>query len=158
LLATLLACETTPPRTYSAELQPHENAAELQSIGDAVLQRVNAHRATLGAPALQRHPGLDAIARRHSAAMAQGAGFSHGGFSRRAKQSRSVVDSFRVSENLAYNFGHANPAARAMVSWLNSPAHRRELERPAFRYTGIGIARAPDGKTYFTQLFIHPKR
>ena len=65
---------------------------------------------------------------------------------------------FRASENLAYNFGHADPAARAMETWLDSSAHRREMERGTFRLTGIGVARTPDGKYFFTQLFLHPKR
>ena len=72
-----------------------------------------------------------------------------------ATQMRLAVDYFRESENLTYNFGHADPVARAMASWLKSPAHRCELERPAFCYTGI--AQVPHGKIYFTQLFIHPK-
>ena len=90
--------------------------------------------------------------------MAQGAPFSHSGCSRRATQARTVADFFRASENLAYNFGHAAPAARAMESWLTSSAHRREMERAAFRLTGVGAARTPDGKYFFTQLFLHPKR
>ena len=94
----------------------------------------------------------------HSAAMAQGASFSHSGFLRRATQARTVAEFFRASENLAYNFGHADPAARAMESWLDSSAHRREMERGTFRLTGIGVARTPDGKYFFTQLFLHPKR
>lgn len=158
LLVIGTGCESTPMRTYSAALQPHERPDELQTIGVNVLQRVNTHRATLGAPKLQRHPRLDQIARTHSAAMAQGAGFSHSGFSRRATQARTVADFFRASENLAYNYGHADPAARAMESWLNSPTHRREMERATFRLTGIGVAYAPDGKYYITQLFLHPKR
>jgi uncharacterized protein YkwD len=158
LLTALLGCETTPRRTYSTELQPHENAAELQAISTEVHRLVNAHRASLDASELQRHPRLDQIARQHSAAMAQGASFSHSGFSRRATQARTVAEFFRASENLAYNFGHADPAARAMESWLDSSAHRREMERGTFRLTGIGVARTPDGKYFFTQLFLHPKR
>ncbi len=158
LLTALLGCETTPRRTYSTGLQPHGNAAELQAISTEVRRLVNAHRASLDASELQRHPRLDQIARQHSAAMEQGASFSHSGFSRRATQARTVAEFFRASENLAYNFGHADPAARAMETWLDSSAHRREMERATFRLTGIGVARTPDGKYFFTQLFLHPKR
>ena len=147
LLTALLGCETTLRRTYSSELQPHENAPEFQAISTEVHRLVNAHRASLDAPELQRNPRLDQIVRQHSAAMAQGASFSHSGFLRRATQARTVAEFFRASENLAYNFCHADPAA-----------HRREIERGPFRLTGIGVARTPDGEYFFTQLFLHPKR
>ena len=55
LLTALLGCETTPRRTYSTELQPHENAAELQAISTEVHRLVNAHRASLDGPELHRH-------------------------------------------------------------------------------------------------------
>ena len=55
LLTALLGCETTPRRTYSTELQPHENAAEFQAISTEVHRLVNAHRASLDGPELHRH-------------------------------------------------------------------------------------------------------
>ena len=47
--------------------------------------------------------------------------------------------------------------ARAMRSWLDSRSHRMALEYSSFQVTGIGVAKAPNGSYYFTQLFVLPK-
>jgi len=43
---------------------------------------------------------------------------------------------------------------RTLKSWLAGQHHRENMLSPAFRETGLGIAKSPDGKTYVTQDFL----
>jgi len=97
------------------------------------------------------------VARRHSARMAQGGAFSHQGFKQRATAIGRFMPYRTVAENLAYNYGNADPAARAFNSWLNSPKHRQAMEDLHFTHTGLAVAKSPSGRFYFTQLFVLPR-
>ena len=100
---------------------------------------------------------ISRVARRHSARMAQGAAFSHQGFKQRATAIGRFMPYRTVAENLAYNYGNADPAARAFNSWLNSPKHRQAMEDLHFTHTGLAVAKSPSGRFYFTQLFVLPR-
>ena len=139
-------------------IQPHEDAGELEALSRAVHEKVNAHREANGLAALQLHEGISRIARRKSAAMAQGGSFTHVGFNTvRARQINQVIAYRRIGENLAYNTNHDDPAARAVQMWLDSPGHRENVEHPDYRVTGIAAARSEKGTIYFTQLFVMPR-
>ncbi len=47
----------------------------------------------------------------------------------------------------------ADPNREILEGWLHSPVHRKNLLAPAFNQTGIGIAVAPGGTLYYTQLY-----
>jgi uncharacterized protein YkwD len=144
-------------RSFDVSIQPHEDAAQLKALALAVHEKVNAHRAANKLSALRLDARLSRLARRKSAAMSQGGEFSHTGFKIRARQINQLIPCRHVGENLAHNTHVEGPAARAMEMWLNSPAHRRVMERPYFRVTGIAVAKSPGGQYYFTQLFVCPK-
>jgi uncharacterized protein YkwD len=138
-------------------LQPHEDAAELEQLVRQAHDRVNAHRASLGVTQLRLDARISRVARRHSARMAQGGAFSHQGFKQRATAIGRFMPYRTVAENLAYNYGNADPAARAFNSWLNSPKHRQAMEDLHFTHTGLAVAKSPSGRFYFTQLFVLPR-
>lgn len=138
-------------------LQPHEDAAELEQLVRQAHDRVNAHRASLGVTQLRLDARISRVARRHSARMAQGGAFSHQGFKQRATAIGRFMPYRTVAENLAYNYGNADPAARAFTSWLTSPKHRQTMEDPRFTHTGLAVAKSPSGQFYFTQLFVLPR-
>jgi len=137
--------------------QPYEDAAELEQLVRQAHDRVNAHRASLGVTQLTLDARISCVARRHSASMAQGGAFSHRGF----KQGTTGIGRFMpyrtVAENLAYNYGNADPAARAFNSWLNSPKHRQAMEDSHFTHTGLAVAKSSSDRFYFTQLFVLPR-
>ena len=89
--------------------------------------------------------------------MAQGGAFSHQGFKQRATAIGRFMPYRTVAENLAYNYGNADPAARAFNSWLNSPKHRQAMEDSRFTHTGLAVAKSSNGRYYFTQLFVLPR-
>ena len=145
-------------RSADVSIQPHEDAKELESLSYAVLAKVNAHRLVNNLSELKLNIHLSKIARGKSAAMAQGEEFDHAGFNVvRAEQIKKIMPFRRAGENLAYNTNEADPAARAVKMWQESPSHLANMERPEYSITGIGVAKSVNGQIYFTQLFVHPK-
>ncbi|XZE51458.1 CAP domain-containing protein [Planctomycetaceae bacterium SH139] len=57
------------------------------------------------------------------------------------------------AENVQRN-GRADPAARAVEWWKDSPGHRANLLHPSAEFLGVGAAKGSDGKYYFTQIFV----
>lgn len=75
--------------------------------------------------------------------------FSHDGFDQRAKEVPFFKRSF--SENVAYNYGQADAVECAVIGWINSPGHRKNMLATG-TCCGISIY-CHYGKYYFTQLF-----
>ena len=99
-------------RMTNPVLQPHEDAAELEQLVRQAHDRVNAQRASLGVTQLRLDARISRVAG-DSARMAQGGAFSHQGFKQRATAIGRFMPYRTVAENLAYNYGNADPAARA---------------------------------------------
>jgi uncharacterized protein YkwD len=59
-----------------------------------------------------------------------------------------------LAENIALNQGYDDPVSLAVDQWMHSPGHRANILRGIFTHSGIGIARAADGRVYITQVFI----
>tara|TARA_B100000609_G_scaffold95471_1_gene76040 strand:+ start:504 stop:935 length:432 start_codon:yes stop_codon:yes gene_type:complete len=137
-------------------LQPHEDAAELEQLVRQANDRGNAHRASLGVTQLTLDARISRAARRHSVRMAQGGASIHQGFKQRATAIGRFMPYRTVAENLAYNYGNADPAARAFNSWFNSSKHRQAIEDSRFTHTGLAVAKSSSGRFYFTQLFVLP--
>jgi uncharacterized protein YkwD len=154
LAATLLpvGCATAPPLDIG--WQPAEDSAELTAMARRAFDLVNEHRAARGLRVLKWDARIVPVARRHSAAMAQERRpFSHRHFQARAQEIRRFRPFSKCSENLALNYGHTDPAARALQSWHESASHREAMEAP-FTHTAIAIAKSVVGKYYFTQIFV----
>eukprot|EP00877_Chromochloris_zofingiensis_P000382 jgi/Chrzof1/10344/Cz04g38180.t1 len=139
----------TQPQFAAAAVAPPTNA----QIEQQVFDQVNTFRVQNGLGALIRWPGADNQARQHSSNMAAGTvGFGHTGFQQRVQGSGLAWRS--AGENVAYNYGYADPATQAVNGWKNSAGHRANMLKAAFTHTGVGVARASNGAVYFTQLFI----
>ena len=145
-------------RSVDVSVQPHEDAAQLQALALAVHEKVNAHRAAKNLPELKLDARISKLARRQSAAMAQGGEFSHVGFHTiRKRQINRIIPYRHVGENLAYNTNADDPAGRAVEMWQASPSHLANMERSYYRITGIAAAKSASGSIYFTQLFVCPR-
>jgi uncharacterized protein YkwD len=98
------------------------------------------------------------MARLHSEKMAQQSFFNHTGPDGQGLRERSrangIVGFKALAENLAYNKGFADAASCAVVGWMRSEGHRDNILNEEFTRSGIGIARAADGRVYFTQVFV----
>lgn len=116
-----------------------------------VFERINRYRASRGLPELRQSDQLAEVAREHSREMAAGhVPFGHYGFHERAAR----LDGYRsISENVAFNnYPDAGSAERAVEGWISSPEHHKSIVG-AYEVTGIGVARGPRGRIYYTQLF-----
>jgi uncharacterized protein YkwD len=120
----------------------------------AVVDLVNRHRIAHGLSALVADARIAREARRHSAAMATGAiPFGHDGFPDRIAALRRVMACGAAAENVSSTQGYDDPAPEALRGWLASRGHRGTMEG-RYDATGVGVARSPTGKIYFTQIFV----
>lgn len=127
-----------------------------QALAPAVIQLVNAHRATLGLRALQSTPSLTASAVWKARHMARYGYFGHDDPA--PPVARTALDRIRacgytgnyVGENIADGF---RTPATVMQAWLNSPGHRENIENPNFGAIGVGVAASSSGTVYWVQDF-----
>ena len=117
------------------------------------------------------HKALIRAARSHSRWMARNRkAFSHTGQDNSRPWDRAKAAGYpteQVSENILQTSGRRGRARKgkfrwssdwrmgrsAVVSWMNSPGHRRNLLDPKMNHIGIGVARNRRGNVYVTQNF-----
>ena len=144
---------TLPPSTTTTTQPPRPRPApDTAAAARRLLELVNAERTARGLPALARRGDIDAIAVRHSTAMAAKYDIWHndGYFTPTTKSSLGAVF---VGENVAMNPGIENMHKRLM----NSPHHRDNILDARFTQVGIGVAAAPDGELFATEDFAQPR-
>jgi uncharacterized protein YkwD len=127
-----------------------------QSLTPALLDLVNAHRATLGLSQLQTSPTLTASALWKARHMARYGYFAHDDPA--PPVARSVFQRIRdcgyngaaVGENIAEGY---RTAASVMQAWLLSPGHRANIEGASWKAIGLGVAQAANGTLFWVQDF-----
>lgn len=139
--------QTEPTPVQSA------STAEMEA---QVREQINAIRQKQGLSSLRSNEKLAEVARRYSQRMAEQNFFDH-----TSPQGDTMVDRvqsanifyFVLGENLFTSTNIPQPVPAAVEGWMNSPGHRKNILRPEYRETGIGIWQK--GSTYyFTQLFM----
>jgi uncharacterized protein YkwD len=133
-----------------------EGAFGTPQIEADVHRLVNDYRRGRGLEPLVMDQRISMIAREHSQAMAAGRReLGHEGFDARAAAVRQLgIAYLRFAENVGMNNYPAREAAReAVQGWIDSSGHRQNILGD-FQMTGIGVAAGPDGRYYFTQLFV----
>lgn len=125
---------------------------EHAKLVDEVVAETNEYREANGMGALQAKAELNALAQKHSEAMASGrTAFGHDGFEQRHKQATSTIKSMlSFAENVAYG---AETATQVVENWKKSAGHRKNMLGKSYRFIGVGVARSKNGQLYYTQLF-----
>ena len=127
------------------------------SIERRAFDLINAERRAQGEDPLAWDEELCRMARQHSEDMARQDYFGHegsdGGTVERAR-ALGVRGWKALGENIAYNQGFEDPAAFAVERWMGSAKHRANILSGMFTRSGLGIARAADGRIFFTQVFV----
>ncbi len=155
-----------PAKTSTETVNPTVETlkADIKAVSTLELERqafdmLNLKRVENGLKPVVWNDEVARVARSHSQNMANNNFFSHQGLDGRTVDDRA--DSFgirnwrRIGENIAYNRGYENPVEYAVLRWMQSQGHRENLLSDKWKESGIGIAIAPDGKTYyFTQVFV----
>jgi uncharacterized protein YkwD len=126
-----------------------------------VFREVNEVRRRNGLSALDWRDELAKVARGHSLRMVEAWFFAHEDPVRgdlAARLNRAGIPWSHIAENLFQQKGQGNPVPLAIRSWLNSPGHRKNILTRTFTQTGVGVAVAPMGLQYITQVFLRPPR
>jgi uncharacterized protein YkwD len=114
---------------------------------------MNAHRISLGLPALVWDSRLAAVAQAHSRDMFDRHYFSHTSPDGRSTWDRLAargVTYSRAGENIAWGQGTGRAV---LTAWLRSPGHRANIENGSYTRHGVGRV-----GTYWTHVFIRPTR
>lgn len=122
-------------------------------------KRINRIRKEHSLGKLDRRADLDAVALAHSRDMAVRAYLSHETPEGRGTGDRirlAGIEFSQLAENLASNHRTDDPVDHAVVGWMHSPGHRKNILEGAYTHTGIGVAVSDDGTVYFTQVFLRP--
>jgi uncharacterized protein YkwD len=148
---------------------PSASFASWQDAGAAILESVNAARATgrmcgnrafPPAPPLRWNASLGRAALVHSGDMAEKRYFSHADQAGRRVGDRANEAGYswaRVGENLAYGL---NTPQETVNGWLSSPSHCANIMNGEFSEMGAAFVVTADqgaGVTYWTQTFGKPR-
>lgn len=146
---TSASAHAPAPATASAPATADERRA---------FELINEARRAGGYPALVWDAELTRMARAHSEDMAQHNYLGHEGADGRGVVERAHLSGVQgwaaLAENIAYNQGFDDPSGFAVERWLKSAKHRENIMRASFTHAGLGVAHAPDGRVYFTQVFV----
>lgn len=118
---------------------------------------INAIRQQNGLPPLRPDAQLVNVARIRSADMAANNYFSHNppnGCNYVCIMDQYGVGHSYAGENIAWNtYDWTQTAAVAVEMWKNSPPHLENILNCHYTRFGTGVAKASDGKVYFTMIF-----
>jgi len=130
--------------------------AEIAQLEALLHTTINDLRAERGLRRLTRDAALDGVARGHALDMATRGYLSHDtpeGLNPPMRMARAGVTGISLAgENVGVT-SRLNPNREIVDAWMASPAHYENVIAPAFNVTGVGVARAPDGSLYYTQLY-----
>ncbi|AFY49336.1 uncharacterized protein with SCP/PR1 domains [Nostoc sp. PCC 7524] len=125
------------------------------ALEKSVFEQINRYRAAKKLPKLTLNANITRQARIHSQNMARGkAPFSHQGFEQRVYAIPLRYKS--AAENLAFNRGYSDPANQAVIGWIESPGHLKNIQGN-YNLTGIGVATNQQGEVYLTQIFLRTR-
>jgi uncharacterized protein YkwD len=144
-----LALTAAPANAACGISQIVPTVANLSGAASSTLCLINAERTRRGLVALKRNKKLDKAALRHSRDMVNRHYFAHetpegGTFIQRILAAKYVTrrTSWTVGENLGWGSGLLSTPAQVVVAWMNSPGHRANILKAAYREIGIGIVPA----------------
>jgi uncharacterized protein YkwD len=148
----------------SASLQ----SSQMQSLATKMVSLINADRLapayaaeTKGeAQPLQWDERLARVAQAHSEDMVRRHYFDHvdpKGDSPVERFYKAGVQWHNMGENIAINFTILAAQNKFMSEPPFARNHRGNILNPKFRYVGVGVAHAPDGRLYITQDFADEK-
>lgn len=149
----------TPAPTYTPAAT-YTPATSFNATGDErrAFDLVNSERQKRGLSPLVWDASLARLARYHSATMARDGVLSHtdrDGLDLSGRAQVLGLHGWRaLGENIAYNQGFSDPTAFAVERWMISQAHRENILNGGFTHAAVGIARAADGRIFFTQVFM----
>jgi uncharacterized protein YkwD len=134
------------------------------AAAQSLLQQMNGYRQSAGLKALASNTLLMQVAQAHANNMARQDKYGDSDVNGHILDGHDVV--YRVAqvgyrwatlgENVAYNFGYADPTGQLMLQWWNSPEHKANILGSKYTVVGIGVATGASGRTYGVMVFASP--
>jgi uncharacterized protein YkwD len=150
-----LAAPASARSTACANADVVVTAENRSKVSRAIRCLITQERTSRGLRGLRAQRGLRVAATRYSRTLVRRGEFGHAvagvpdlGGRLRAAGYRTFVT---AGENLAWAAGELATARGIVQGWLDSPPHRANLLRGAYREIGVGVAlRTPDGSDGMT--------
>jgi uncharacterized protein YkwD len=112
---------------------------------------INNYRVSIGLNALEKINHISYKSEEHDYYMITNNVVNHNDFEARSTNIIKNLGAKNVSENIAYNY---NSAKGAFDAWMNSQAHKQNIEGN-FTHFGLSIRENPtNGKKYYTNIFV----
>lgn len=112
---------------------------------------INDYRESQGLNTLQVINHISYKSEEHNYYMIDNNVFNHDYFQQRSDNLIRVLGAEKVGENIAYNY---QTAESAFAAWLNSPAHKANIEGD-YTHFGISVTTNPEtGRKYYTNMLI----
>jgi uncharacterized protein YkwD len=129
------------------------------SMEHRIFEAVNAQRANYSVPALVWDDMLSRTARAHSRRMLDANFFGHvdpefGNVATRLTE--AGVAWGMCAENVFREKNYPDPVPIAIVDWMKSEGHRKNILSPEYTASGVGMATGDDGTVTITQQFLTP--
>ncbi|MFZ5987056.1 MAG: SafA/ExsA family spore coat assembly protein [Bacillota bacterium] len=145
-----------PALIYPGQKITVPNIDDVKAQENEVIRLVNIERSKKGLQALKTNWQVSRVARYKSQDMVDKGYFSH--------TSPTYGSPFRMMESFGIRYSAAGEniamgqrtPAEVMNAWMNSPGHRNNILSPSFTEIGVGLAKAQNGRLYWTQMFIKP--
>lgn len=155
--AVLITANAKPAARGVASPATTALMAAATSVERRAFDMINQQRIAKGAQPFVWDAQLTSMARIHSQNMVTQNFFNHVGPDGQDMVARAraceIYGWRSLGENIAYNQGLQDPAAFAVERWMHSTKHRTNILNNQFSRSGIGVARAADGRIFFTQVF-----
>jgi Ca2+-binding RTX toxin-like protein len=140
------------------------DGVSLTAAQNLLVQRTNAYRAASGLPPLRVNRLLLLDAQGHADNLARQDRYGDTDTDGHILDGHDTLwrlnaVGYRYSyagENVAYNFGYADPVSKLVDQWWNSAGHRANMLNPNFTEIGVGVAQGASGRTYGVQVFGRP--
>ncbi|TDD93893.1 CAP domain-containing protein [Flavobacterium cellulosilyticum] len=151
IILTMNSCTTDNSENATSSVNSQEvlnytyDASEIEAM-----TLINNYRVSIGLTALKEIKHISYKSEEHDHYMIANNVVNHNDFVARSENIMKVLGAKRVSENIAYNY---NSPQAAINAWLNSPNHKENIEGD-FTNFGIAIRVDPDGKKYYTNIFV----
>jgi len=151
IVLTMNSCSTdssetpTSPEAKLEVMNYTYNSTEIEAM-----DLINDYRVSVGLNKLEKINHISYKSEEHDNYMIINNVVNHDDFVSRSENIMNVLGAKKVGENIAYNY---NSPKAAVEAWLKSPGHKENIEGD---YTNFGIAIRvnPDGKKYYTNIFV----
>ena len=150
LVFTMVSCSTDSKEIASVDSTLVTNYDYSQDELK-LAQLINEYRVSQGLNTLEIVNHISYKSLEHNDYMIDNNVVNHDFFDQRAENIIEVLGATKVGENIAYNYSTPNAA---LYAWLNSPAHKANLNGD-YTHFGISISVNPtNGKKYYTNMFM----